>query len=1133
MHHHAKAASAGTIDGSAGRRLWGLIAVLALALCALGSSASSAGAAPASATMGAVEDASYSSVHLTGEVGPTEAEHETSYYFQYSTDGENWSNGPQAFEPGRSVPGGTPGSTSVSENLTGLKGGTKFIVRLAIFDSYEGTEAFSAERPSFKTLPVDPPVSVSADNASELSYTSAKVSGEVERPSGNADPAFDVSCRFEYVSDQQFDESGFEFPGTAECAENPVETQGAPVNVSAELNGLSPNTTYHLRLSAENAGGKITDDAPSTFTTLKPDAPTVSIDPVGSITATSAHFSGDVTPGGTDPVFATSWEFVCQPSCPGEGTSEFIESPDASAHPVSFDPTSLEPNTNYQVELIATNQGGSGTAQTSFQTNPAGPVAETVPAFALGGGTEAVIGGKVNPRNSDTDYWLEYGPGTGSDYPSRIPAGPGASAGSGGQPLFQTQKITGLQPASTYHFRIVAESASGTSEGEDLSFETLPTPTPPPAGCPNDQLRSETSSERLGECRAYEMTSVPSKNGGDALAIGGGNAGGDRMGYYSTVAFAGSKANAGVSAYLAHRTATGWTTSAMQPKMQVPNLASFGTTAIADFADEYSKSITFTRAGVAAEPNALNVFLTDIDGATTLVTSPTVAGLEPGNIPFGEIDDKSYAGRSADASHIVFEAIQPFEPGTSGKQVWEWVGGQVRLVSVLPANQGGGPVVGGAVVGSGVNAIASKNGNFKGTLRQPTAVSADGSRIFFGIGYPAKGVYVRENGSETRQLDLSQRIGSVGEPGEGSFACAAVDGSVVVFTSPNLLTDDATPGGGLYAYDLESDELRFLSAGATDPDGAQLDDVSLVSDDGSHVYFVARGVLVPGEGTSGAHNLYVHGPDGVHFIATLNPDDSQDWNDEFLGGNRITAEATADGQHYVFESYERLTAFDNGVHKEIYRYDSEDDSLTCISCGLQDQAAGGDASTIATPSLRNQFNGFPQLSGLRVILEDGRILFQTTDSLLPADVNAVADVYLYDGGQLSLISSGTSKYVSEFGDITPDGKSIFFTTRDSFVGQDIDGGARDAYVARVDGGFPAPPLPNPCEEEACQGKPGAGPDFSPPATLQPGRGNPRKKPPRKTCKHNQKRKHGKCVPKRGKKHGKKHQQRTSKSGRGK
>jgi hypothetical protein len=881
--------SAGTINRRTARALQGLAAFIALVLC-IGIGVSSAGAAPASVTMAAIEEVSYASVRLTGEVGPTEAEHETFYYFQYSTDGENWTNGPLAFEPGRSISGGTSSSTPVSEDLTGLKGRTKYIVRLAVFDSFEGAEAFSAERPSFKTLPVDPPASVSADNASELSYTTAKVSGEVERPSGNADPAFDVSCRFEYVSDQQFNESGFESPGTAECAENPIDTQGSPVNVTAELSGLSPDTVYHLRLSAENAGGKISDDAPSTFTTLKPDAPTVSIDPAGSITATSAHFSGEVTPGGTDPTFATSWEFVCQPSCPGEGSSGSIEPPDASAHPVSFEPAGLEPNTDYQVELIATNQGGSESAQTSFHTNPTEPVAETIPAFALGGGTEAVIGGKVNPRNSETSYWLEYGPGTGTDYPRRIPASPGASAGSGGQTLFETQKITGLVPASTYHFRIVAENASGTSDGEDLTFETLPTPTPPPASCPNDNLRGETGSEALGECRAYEMTSASDKNGGGVSNVAGADVGGNRLGYYSNAGFANSKSNTN-NTYLASRGPTGWTTVALQPREEASGLASIGNNFNGDFVDEYSKAIFVARGAASSEPNAMNVLLTGSDGATTWITKPTLEGLQ--------FKDKNYAGRSADGTHIVFQSNQPFsDEGNGADQVWEWVNGQVRLVSLLPQDQGGGPAPE-AEAGAGANGATVYAGGFGGLLPELGVVSEDGNRIFFGIrlGSPSssRGVFVREDGTKTRELDLSQRIGSIGEkptcrevPG-AIFIGAAADGSMALFACDSPLTDDAPPSGGLYAYDLETEDLSFLASDIGFDGSAG---VALVSKDGSHVYFVSGDILVPGKGVPGGHNLYLSDPQGVHYIASLDDDDGQDWSLGFHGTDQKTVAAT-------------------------------------------------------------------------------------------------------------------------------------------------------------------------------------------------------------------------------------------------
>jgi hypothetical protein len=146
------------------------------------------------------------------------------------------------------------------------------------------------------------------------------------------------------------------------------------------------------------------------------------------------------------------------------------------------------------------------------------------------------------------------------------------------------------------------------------------------------------------------------------------------------------------------------------------------------------------------------------------------------------------------------------------------------------------------------------------------------------------------------------------------------------------------------------------------------------------------------------------------------------------------------------------------------------------------------------------------------------VLFQTSAALVPEDVNGRLDVYLYDDGRVSLISTGTGNYDSESGDISPSGRDVFFITRDSLVGQDIDGGSRDVYDARVEGGFPAPAPPQACDGESCQGQAGAPPVFSPPATTSiSGKGNPTG---RKACKkRSKKRKRARCGPK-AKKHSK-------------
>jgi Tol biopolymer transport system component len=572
--------------------------------------------------------------------------------------------------------------------------------------------------------------------------------------------------------------------------------------------------------------------------------------------------------------------------------------------------------------------------------------------------------------------------------------------------------------------------------------------------CPNAAIRQQQSSTQLPECRAYEMVTPVDKNGGDTVAVTS-SPDGDRLAFYSDASFAGLEVASTINSYVAQRGADGWTTRPMLSRlgMETPSLAFNGQYYGADFTEDLSESIAFSRSG-GAEPTVMNVFLMKLDGSSSWLTAPTVTGTS--------IDDKAYAGRSADGSHIVFESSEPFSneaTAANGHQVWEWVNGHMRLASILPD---GTVPVDGAGVGSGVNGAEGGGTTFLGTLREPDVVSEDGSKIFFGLGGAGTHrVFVRIDGTETRELTLSQRTGSVGQaPNTSSFAGASADGNVGVFVSPEQLTNDATVNGGLYAFDLRTGVLRFLSSGATDPDGAQFEGASLVSRDGSRVFFVARSVLVAGKGVAGGRNLYVSDKDGVSFIATLADNDVP-----------ATARATADGRYFVFQSWAQITDFENRGHQEVYLYDAKDKTVACVSCGAASHTAGGDASILATPSPA-------QYGRPRVLTDNGdRVFFQTTDSLVAQDVNDKLDVYEYwtATGVVSLISAGTGGYDSEIADNSPDGGDVYFSTRDALVGRDTDGGAKDIYDARVGGGFPESPDVMPCAGDACHGQPSVPP----------------------------------------------------------
>ena len=103
------------------------------------------------------------------------------------------------------------------------------------------------------------------------------------------------------------------------------------------------------------------------------------------------------------------------------------------------------------------------------------PTATTGAASALTGNT-ATISGTVFPNKESTSYYFEWG--TTTAYGTKTPTG----TEQGNADKTVAADLTGLAPNTTYHFRLVATNASGTSTGADASFTTTAGgPAPPPA----------------------------------------------------------------------------------------------------------------------------------------------------------------------------------------------------------------------------------------------------------------------------------------------------------------------------------------------------------------------------------------------------------------------------------------------------------------------------------------------------------------------------------------------------------------------------------------------------------------------------------------------------------------------------
>jgi hypothetical protein len=83
----------------------------------------------------------------------------------------------------------------------------------------------------------------------------------------------------------------------------------------------------------------------------------------------------------------------------------------------------------------------------------------------------ATVLGKVDPNGAATTYLFQYGPTT--LYGAATPV---AAAGNGSSAAAVTANLSGLAPATVYHYKLIAHNRNGTVEGGDRVFRTRAQP---------------------------------------------------------------------------------------------------------------------------------------------------------------------------------------------------------------------------------------------------------------------------------------------------------------------------------------------------------------------------------------------------------------------------------------------------------------------------------------------------------------------------------------------------------------------------------------------------------------------------------------------------------------------------------
>jgi hypothetical protein len=121
-------------------------------------------------------------------------------------------------------------------------------------------------------------------------------------------------------------------------------------------------------------------------------------------------------------------------------------------------------NTCYMVQLSSY-----ASQINSIISGPSAPGVTTVAATAVTA-TGATLNGTVNGQSYSTTASFDYG--TTAGYGTSVAPPQSLAAGTTQKTVSST--LSGLQPGTTYHFRVNAVSSVGTSYGGDVTFTTLP-----------------------------------------------------------------------------------------------------------------------------------------------------------------------------------------------------------------------------------------------------------------------------------------------------------------------------------------------------------------------------------------------------------------------------------------------------------------------------------------------------------------------------------------------------------------------------------------------------------------------------------------------------------------------------------
>jgi hypothetical protein len=606
--------------------------------------------------------------------------------------------------------------------------------------------------------------------------------------------------------------------------------------------------------------------------------------------------------------------------------------------------------------------------------------------------------------------------------------------------------------------------------------------------------------------RAYEMVS-PAYKGGYGVtggtAVGIGEHEGDAVAFHSVGVFDGLLVGLPTgNQYIAHRNPNGWSTTGLEP----PAARALPEGSLAEYDLDFTPTLSLFLWTGCSSPNIdrasqckEEIYLTH---DTSLPSS--LESWEDLGVPLVLLEEglvlASFEGPSADFCHLLLsEGPLIGDPGGTVANLYDMATGCGEAA--------GTHLVGVSNKGELIEPACSATlgGREENTLN---AIAAGGSEIFFTdnvgpvklgnecldspLGSPQQ-LFVRLGSQRTVEVSRPLGPGAFGGCGDGGglgetpgevpcpgattrppalYWGASEDGSEAYFTTAAPLAEGdgdnqrdlykatigcplASPGCAVTEREVLS--LTQVSASALVSEPADVRGVVKVAPNGSHVAFVAGGVLSEAPGAEGrtaikgADNLYVYddATGETRFLASLcsgpgksgtvgdprcspslheasgTPDEAKpsQGNDAvlWLSGqetkeaqfNICVAENQAvcqgdreTGRFLIFSSYGQLLEGDTDNSRDVYRYDFAAGALERVSVGEEGADAGGncdegsgetvcDATVVTTVGLRNpaRISAQRELAD-RAITEDGsRIVFSSSGPLSPDASNGQENVY--------------------------------------------------------------------------------------------------------------------------------------------